>query len=174
MKYDDWNPTPATAARAAKIWRMMLENPKYDNGAEGLTGLLLQSLASKYKSNATPEILDAFEKEMTALLLTPDENGYCETYFSCDYGPDVKLSQLAEKVGLEMQFPIKTSMNIHPDYVSYRFGYSAPWIYHYLLSNGRWLVTTLSGQEIEAVKKHLVDGAPFTWTVEDSSTIKNV
>lgn len=167
MNYKDWNPTPATAARAAKIWRRMLEKPKYDNGDTGLTGFLLQEIASHYKSNATPEILDAFEKEMTTMLLTPNEDGRCETNFYCDYGPDKKLIELAEKVGLKMEFPIKTSMNIHPDYVTYRFGYSAPWVYHYLLSNGRWFVTTLVGDEIESIKKHLVDGTPLSWTVED-------
>ena len=165
---DEYNPSEHTAARAALLWKRMLANPKFDNGDKGFTGIMAAGLAAMIPANTTADLLDAFEVKLREAILTPDERGYFEAgRLSVDYGPDHILDATAKAVGLKVEFPWKTSMSIHRDYLTVRGGYSAETLNHYRLPNGKWLVTSLYGSEIEKIKKFAMDGTVPTFTVED-------
>lgn len=167
-----YNPTERTAKKAAEIWKGLLRAPKYDNGDHGPTGAMTQFLVSKLKSNATEEILEVFGEELVKLILTPSDTSpdyYPNSRLHVDYDPCKPLRTAAEIAGLKMEFPWKTNMNIHADFVSVAAGYGSDWVNHYALDNGKWLVTTITAShtELEMIKAHVMAGAPLTFKVED-------
>ena len=93
-------------------------------------------------------------------------NYLSETYYfnsglHTDYGPDLILSQAAEKAGIDDRlFSIKSNVWIDKNYVSCRFGYGADTDYHYLLPDGRWLITKLLGSDISKVFDYVMGGKP--------------
>lgn len=167
MSRYDYKPNPRIVARAANLWIGLLSNPKYDNlGAnspEPLGSVRVNRMASIMTSllpkNNTQDVLQRFGKELEKILLAPYEwqsewNGKKETHvsifreLSVDYHPDVALSSAAKAAGLEMKFPWKTSMWIDEQWLSLSCGYGAPTVYHYPLTNGRWLTAKLSGDDM--------------------------
>lgn len=169
MSDTSYNPTKKTADRAAELWRSMLSRPKFDNGDSSSNGGIASMMATMIPTNTTAALLDAFAEKLSERILTPSERS--PDYFDCanlsvDYGPCMALSECAESVGLDCQFPWKTTMWVHADSVSVRNGYGAETIYHYALSNGKWLITTLQGSAIEDIKKHVVEGTPLEFKVE--------
>lgn len=145
----------------------MLRNPKYDNGDNSFAGMVTQTLAHMVReAKPTPmDAIDRFGVELKKILMAPLEweaksyrQGEPTTkyttlfdYMSVDYGPDIPLSEAAKRAGLEMEFPWKTSMSLREDSVCLSYGYGAPYVYHYPLSGDRWLVTTLSGNDIDKI-----------------------
>ena len=170
---DNYAPTELTAKRAASIWRKLLADPVYDNLGDGPaspedrfnTGMA-NAMISMLPNNATNELLDAFETKLAKELLNETRDPYIRTSLSVDYHPCEILQFCADRVGLNMQFPWKTSMNVHGDHLSVRAGYGAPSMFHYPLPDGRWLVTTLHGSDISKVID-LVQGGTPEFTVED-------
>jgi len=148
----------------------MLDQPKFDNGDSSLHGFMAVSLVESIPTNTTPDLLDAFGEELVKRILTPSDHDpeYFEgSNLSVDYNPCPALSESAFAVGLECGFPWKTTMWVYADSISLRHGYGAKTVFHYALGNGKWLVTTLSGSEIELIKKHVTDGSPLEFRVED-------
>ncbi len=152
----------------------MLRNPKYDNGDNSFAGMVTQTLAHMVRE-AKPTSMDAIDRfgvELKKILMAPLEweaksyrQGEPTTkyttlfdYMSVDYGPDIPLSEAAKRAGLEMEFPWKTSMRLCENYISLSYGYGAPYVYHYPLSDDRWLVTTLSGNDIGKIISLIEDG----------------
>ena len=76
-------------------------------------------------------------------------------------GADVFLRQAAERAGLKMEFPWKTTMHVENEYVCVSNGYGSAYVYHYPLSGDRWLATTLHGDDISKVIA-LVEGVEYT------------
>jgi hypothetical protein len=162
-------PSDLLVKRAVELWKRMLRSPKFDSGDNGPTGGMASMLASMIPTNTTEELLDAFGEELAKKILAPSEHNrdyYPNTGLHVDYGPDKNLSDAAEAAGLKVQFPWKTNMWIGEDYISVRYGYSAEVVYHYPLNDGKWLVTYLSGSEIEKIKKFVADGTLPEFTVE--------
>ena len=166
-----YTPNERIVDRAVAIWVELLTKPKYDNlGKDSrepiesrVQNTMASMLASKLKKNNTPDVLLKFAKELKPFLMEPTEytttNYKQETftdkrlfnYLSVDYHPDIPLRMAAERAGLEMEFPWKTSMFLDNEYVSVANGYGAERLYHYPLSNDRWLVTALTGDDISKV-----------------------
>jgi len=162
-------PTERTAKRAAELWKRMLAKPKFDNGDNSLTGGMAVAMVSMIETNTSTELLDAFGEKLVEKIMTPCERSpdyYEATRLIVDYGPCPALDEAAKEVGLKVQFPWKTSVNVYSDTVTARYGYSAETINHYALKDGRWLITTLSGSAVEDIKSHVVDGTPLEFTVE--------
>lgn len=169
MRDDDgYNPTEVTAKRGAKLWRKALENPVFDNGDPSETGFMGAMMTRMIKVNTTPELLDKFEVELAKRIMTPEGRGYYRSaQLSCDYGPCPALDESAVAVGLDCQFPWKTHMHIYGDRISFSQGYGAPYEQHYLLEDGRWLVTSCDGPDIDKIKRYLVHGEPLEFKVQD-------
>jgi len=133
----------------------MLESPEYkavsENSApeDRLNMGIAASMAKQIPSNATPERLDAFADALRRRLPGEAHGDYISV--GVDYGPDKILSDAAEDAGLDMQFPWKTQMWISHGTVSVSAGYGAPQVFHHPMADGRWLVTTLYGSDIDKV-----------------------
>lgn len=169
MRSSDYNPSERTARKAAELWKKMLASPKFDNGDETEKGGLATLLAHLVPVNTTEDLLDKFAEKLVEQIMTPgksDPDYFPGSNLHVDYGPDLTLSECAEAVGLKCQFPWKTNMWIRRDVVSVSHGYGAEQINYYALENGRWLVTTLSGSEVEKIKKYVTDGTLPDFKVE--------
>ena len=171
-----YKPNPRIVDRAVALWIEMLRAPKYDNlgpnSPEGfgvvLSNTMASVLAHAAPKNNTPEVLARFGAELKGILLhgfTTTNLGrsyhHIPTYLSVDYEPDTCLAAAAERAGLKMEFPWKTSMAIDENSLSIVNGHSAPQEYHYPLSGDRWLVTRLRGEDMSKIIA-LVEGGVLT------------
>ena len=150
----------------------MLQNPKYDNlgsnspeTPETVRACTMSSmLAHVSNKNNMPDVLQKFGEELRKILLAPldweyvnphnkEVNKYSTLFrqLSVDYGPDIPLSKAAERAGLKMEFPWKTTMSLNEDYLSLGYGYGAPYVYHYPLTGDLWLTTTLYGDDMKKI-----------------------
>lgn len=175
MGNDEWTPSEATAKRAAELWKRMLSNPKYDNVGENpspqdaLTGALARSLVAQVPNNAHDGMLEKFADLLEHKLLDTAVAEYERGCISVDYGPCPLLKDVADRVGLEMEFPWKTTMWVRRNYVSVSAGYGAEPVYHYPLVDGRWLVTTLQGSDIQKVIECVETGVLPEFEIEECS-----
>jgi hypothetical protein len=154
--------------RAITLWQDILRGPKYDNGDKSAMGGLGMALAFQLASKHTPteEQIAAFGEALFTALSTPDEYGVYPYGLHVDYHPDRVLGDAADAAGINpSRFSIKTGMWINHGFVSISEGYGAESVNHYPLEDGRWLVTTLSGSDIDKVKEYVLGGAP-TFTVK--------
>ena len=171
-----YTPNERIVDRAVEIWKRLLREPKFDNGDKSFTGLMGQTFAGMVNdktNNSTDEILDKFGVELKVLLMSevtleelqgkpPAEKPfpYYHNSLGVDYGPDWILSAAAQRAGLTTQFPWKTNMSISENYVCLGSGYAAPWVYHYPLKDGRWLLAKLSGEDVAKVIEYVEGGSP--------------
>jgi hypothetical protein len=135
--------------RAVAMWRLLLTNPKFDNGDDssaGGVGFMLAILANQ-KANNTDENLDAFAKELKGRILAAKESEYFDVrWLEVDYAPCSVLAESANAVGLAIPvWPCKTRVTIDSDYMCVQSGYGASRQYHYPPSDGKWLITDLLG-----------------------------
>lgn len=169
-RYNEYKPNERIVERAVFLWMEMLERPKYDNfGADSpespdsiRANTMASILAGALPKNNTPEVIQRFGEELRKILLAPLEwesefGGKKKKYttlfnhLSVDYHPDIPLRTAAERAGLQMEFPWKTTMNISEGHLSLGYGYGSPYVYHYPLTRDRWLVTTLCGDDIAKI-----------------------
>jgi len=171
MRNEDREPTEQTARRAVELWKRLLKNPKYDNGAEDQANKMAQLLAMGLNKNNTDEKLKAFGDELFKKIMNKDEPNYSRTSLCVDYGPDKTLDDCAKAAELKMEFPWKTNMYIYKDSVSVRAGYGAESENHYPLGDGRWLVTTLSGSDIDQVIEYVKGEKPLVLNIEEKMEV---
>ena len=96
-----------------------------------------------------------------------DSDEYFPKWLDVDYGPCKELANAADKAGIpKSQFSCKSTVSMHDNHVSTSFGYGAENINHYPLSDGSWLLTTLSGSDMDKVKQSALDGNPLGLTIE--------
>lgn len=168
-----YTPNERIVDRAVAVWIALLEKPKYDNLGKNsgespdsiLANTMASMLASQCNRNNTPEVLTKFGVELKKLLMNETEYEYkswkegepstfhkmLPSHLSVDYHPDATLAMAAELVGLDMQFPWKTSMTLSETYLCVSCGYGAGYEYHYPLKDGRWLVGQLSGDDVSKI-----------------------
>ena len=99
---------------AAKWWRDVISDSKFDNGDASEVGLFTKTLAYMLadKNKATKEQLDSFEEELCKILLT-EENHVC---LMVDYNPCKMLCDVANLSNISTSlFPYKTLMDINFD-----------------------------------------------------------
>jgi len=171
--YKEYEPNEKICKRMSQVWRKMLEAPKYDNGDETDNGGIAAMLGSMQAKNNTPEVLVKFEEELFNLLMTKslkytaDDEGRYPDYLDVDYHPCQTLTDAADKAGLKMEFPWKTTSRISADYISVSAGYGARSTYHYPLEDGSWLLTTLCGddRDVTMLKEYATEH-PDKFTIE--------
>lgn len=153
-------PDPILVDRAVQLFVDACRTPKHDNGDTSLNGFMVSALASLAPNNATDELLLAFAAELRKRLLTPNESGYYRDELKVDYHPGAVVGDAADAVGLEMAFPIKTSIVIFGGCVRSQIGSSGPYQWHYQIDDGRWLVSSLQGDadDIDTIKQLVRDG----------------
>lgn len=159
--------------RAVVLWKRLLSAPKYQAvcDSSGPEDKRIMGMASKMAqmipSNSTPELLDKFGDALKrGIIKTVVEQPRYFPGLHTDYGPDRILGDAAEEVGLKMEFPWKTNMNIRDDCVSVSAGYGSDYVYHYPLSGGRWLVTTLRQLDSAKVAELVEEGDADVFTIE--------
>lgn len=174
MTHQPYTPNERIIDRAITLWKRALEAPIYRNeplGAATSQNLMAGVMATMIPKNNTPDVLDAFGRELKDSLMrqhqgerNPDYLFY-ERSLCVDYDPCTLLAKAATTAGLRMQFPWKTYMDIQQDCLSFSMGYGAETIYHYPLANDRWLLTSLRGGDISKVIA-AVDGGELKLLVE--------
>lgn len=169
----EYKPNPIIIARAAELWKRALAAPIYQNEEPGhetglnmMTGMLAAKMAAQ--NAPTPEALDKFGAALIESLMQPREGGrFFERSLTVDYGACEMLRAAAEKAGITMDFPWKTYMRIEDDSVSFSMGTGARRLYHYPLSGGRWLITTLSGDDMAKIIAQVEAGVDAGLTIEE-------
>jgi len=164
------NPTKETAKYAANIVKEWLEDIHLmDNGEQDLEKKIFIDVMSMKIQEANPvskETIEAFIEDLEQEILKEKDGYHPLSSIRIDYGPPRELMELAEKHGIHYShFPIKTTLFIDSDYISISKGYGSPYVYHYLLSSGKWLITTLYGEYIDKIKDHVVNGTELCWEV---------
>jgi hypothetical protein len=173
MSREEYIPNERIVDRAVSLWVGALHKPNYNNGG-GAESFMASALASMLPKNNDEETLARFGVELKKLLMEGEVKQYGggdpythhATYLSVDYGPDGTLRAAADAAGLKMEFPWKTSMHLWTGYVQFSMGYGNRGLYHYPLSGGKWLLTTLAGAPehvqglCELAEKMLADGFP--------------
>jgi hypothetical protein len=156
--------------KAVDLWCKKLVAPSFDNGdksergfmAAGLTGMVVEK-----ETEGIHDMADRIEKFRAAvtdeLIRLRDNPGKDECFsfgLDTDYHPCRILAEAAEKAGIpESLFSWKSSVSMREDYVSTSFGYVAPYIRYYPLSDGRWLVIDLTGyNDMQKVIDSVVNG----------------
>jgi len=186
----DYKPNPTIIKMACELWSQMLSNPKFDAlGKDGFRDdpndsmFMAQGLASVLADNnkATEESLQKFKEILYNLLnsklkLNNDtkeyeicEEGHYYTSLNVDYHPDCILSKAAKEAGISEEiFPWKTNMYIYKNGLSISYGYGAE-LLHYYPFDKKWLITTLSGSEINKVIEYLCGKKPEFTVIENCS-----
>jgi hypothetical protein len=169
-----YTPNEIIIDRAVEIWKRAVRNPTYDMFAKNdvtsdrTTEVMCASLATMgNKNNKDENVLQKFGEELKKILMTKNEN--FDSYprrLDVDYHPCNELQRAAINSGLKVNFPIKTNMSIGEDSLSFTMGYAAPYVKHYPMPNGKWLLTDLSGEDVQHVIKHITDGTPLVLTIE--------
>jgi hypothetical protein len=167
-------PNDRMIKRGVDIWCKKLFTPVFDNGDNSEAGGMAHVLATmnilndKAKIDDMPEKVEIFREALTDILIKErDENEYFRGWLSVDYGPCTQLHDAAEIAGIpDSQFSIKSDVSIRCDCVSTSFGYAADHIYHYPLEDGKWLLTSLSGSDIDKIIASASKGNPLDFIIE--------
>ena len=151
--------------RAAFLWRMMMEDGKYDNGDDEPIGFMLHAMAKK---PITTKQLDDFEESLIKLISADVERqmskynvpiSRCYVRLSVDYHPEKILSAAADAAGISHNnFPIKSSVSIgfEKENINVSYGYSSNGENHYH-SDGKWLVLD-TWEFVQKYVSHKFDG----------------
>jgi len=178
-----------TLERAVELWCRALKNPRYDNGDKSQTGFMsmaLQTLAADKDLKKVWDFSAAVERFRSILLeklkWLQDHDGepggeidgekraivYFPHHIGCDYNPDPVLREAAAAAGIpESAFSWKSHVGFYRSgFVTASFGYRAPTIYHYPLTDGSWLLCSLSGEDMPAIIRAVEAGQLPELTVE--------
>lgn len=161
-------------SRAVELWCRKLFAPKFDNGDDseaGFIGGMLATINLHKTKDAETNLSDKVEVFRTSLTKALIELRGSEEYFypwlNVDYYPCELLSNAAKEAEIpERLFSCKSSVKISDDYVTESFGYGAETFFHYQLSDGKWLITSLSGSDIDKIKNQIMNGNDLGLTVE--------
>lgn len=163
-------------SRAVEMWCRKLYTPVFDNGDSSSNGGVGQMLATMIIQSDKEEIddmdrrVDEFREILTSdLIARRDGDGYFPHWVDVDYHPCEVLANAADKAGIpHSQFSCKSSISIYPDKISVSFGYGAENKNHYLLPDGRWLITTLTGgkDDMRKIFDHVLNGNIMGFDVE--------
>ena len=160
--------------RAVELWCRKLNMPKFDNGDDSTTGIMSMMLATLNIHNDKDEISDmlkrieVFRKELTeAINKSYNDSGYYNSYLSVDYGPDKILHDAAVIAEIpSSQFSCKSTVSFSSDCVTTSFGYGAEGVNHFPLPDGRWLITTLRGSDINKIITQVMNGNDLGFEIE--------
>lgn len=160
--------------RAAELWGRKLHNPAFDNGDNSAAGGMTHMLATMNIQSAKGDVgdivksVEMFKKELVKSLIAARESGeYFPTWLDTDYHPCKELAEAAGKAGIPGSlFSCKSSVSMYEDSVGTSFGYGAGTVYHYPLPGGKWLITSLRGEDISKIIDLVVSGNDLGLEVE--------
>jgi hypothetical protein len=161
--------------RAVELWCRSLLTPVFDNGDNTSTGAIGYTIATmniqndKSKIDDIEERVEKFREILTKdLLALRDGEGHFPRWLDVDYGPCEVIAKAADKAGIpHSQFSCKSSVSMSPEKVSASFGYGGEHVNHYLLVDGRWLVTTLyGGSDMDKIFDNVLNGNTLGLEVE--------
>lgn len=184
--WGSYQPNETIVDRAVELWVRAINKPKFDNGGKDFGNFMAGQLAGMMADKHVPTEgqLAVFRMELKTLLMnevsmeqlrdepeTEKSLRYFHTSLGVDYGADLILSCAAKRSSIhESLFPWKTNMSLSAGYVCFGVGYQSPWMYHYPLSDGRWLVTQLAGEDIGKVIEYVEGGKP-EFDIEEASVV---
>ena len=151
-------PSDRIIYRAVELWCRKLKEPVFDNGDNSHTGLLTNILADniiqcdKSKIDDLDERINKFKEILTKKLiaLRDDDSGLFPKWLDVDYHPCKILTDSANIANIPLSlFSCKSTVNIEHDKIRASFGYAAPYVYHYPLPDGKWLITTITANNEE-------------------------
>ena len=161
--------------RAVDLWCRKLHTPVFDNGDDSEHGGLSTALATlniqndKASTDNMTDRIEVFRAALTSEIvrLQEDPDEYLMCWLATDYGPEKLLADAANKAGIPTsQFSVKSTVQMNDGYVSASFGYGAGYENHYPLPDGSWLITTLTGSDIDKVISSAISGNPLELTIE--------
>jgi hypothetical protein len=166
-------PTDEILQRAAALWGRAIRSGGWDNGDDSdragfaVAMVALNRDAAMRTSNASKEaMVVAFEAALVLALKANRDAAAAEpgkvwfrSIIGCDYSPDEILGRACEVSGLPaILLPCKSTVYLNHDHVGSRFGYGGQHLNHYPLGGGRWLLTTLSGEDMPIVIRAVQEG----------------
>lgn len=122
------------AQLASDWWTNVVTQPKFDNGDKSAEGMFTSAIASLSVRNIAGSDVANFNKELYNHILNrlKDVTDVSSIIYSCDYGPDRYLRDIAEKNNIPINnFPWKTTMWIYNDACLVKYGYDAEINYIY-------------------------------------------
>ena len=160
--------------RAVELWCRSLFNPAFNNGDNSEAGAMGHMLATMNMQNAKAGVddlrsrVEIFRKTLIANLIKKRDGG---DYFNCwldtDYHPCADLAEAAAIAGIPNSlFSCKSSVMMREGCVNSSFGYGIEGQNHYPLPDGKWLITTLSGGDIDKVINQVIEGNLMGLVVE--------
>ena len=165
--------------RAVELQCRKLFTPKFDNGDNSDSGFIGSCLATINIHNAKsctddlPGKVEVFRVSLTkALIKSRDDelegSGCFNSWLDVDYHPCETLRNAAKEAGIpESLFSCKSTVDIRHNCVTESFGYGAETFFHYQLLDGRWLITSLSGSDIDKIKEQVMNGSDLGLTIEE-------
>lgn len=167
--------------RAVDLWCRKLRAPIFNNGddsREGDFGAVMATLNIEAAQRAEGDLdskIEVFRAKLISILVDKkvkqsQRRGYFWAELSTDYAPEEDLADAAKEAGINYKlFSVKSSVYINSGYVTSSFGYGDEQVNHYPLENGGWLITTLSGGEMDKVIASVAKGNPLGLKVEHQS-----
>lgn len=135
---------------------------KMEDYAEAVSkfGRLLSTRLKFLRDNeGKPRPADEIERDKARGATYAAETYWLETILSSDYGPGRLLSEMADLAGIpHSAFSYKSTVRFDHTSVSASFGYGAEHRQHYPMPDGGWLITTLSGSDIDKVIEAVAEG----------------
>ena len=162
--------------RGVDLWCKKLFTPEFNNGDETIQGNMCEILATETIMSVKSKIPDLenrvekFRKELTDILRESISEYGFHAYLRVDYHSCQELAEAATKAEIPLcLLSVKSSVEIYEDHVSSSFGYGSPYINHFPLLDGRWLLTDLRGKldgDFQKILQHVHDGNSLGFTVE--------
>jgi hypothetical protein len=160
--------------RAVVVWKRLLWCPQYkatcehDSREDQERMGMAATMACMIPSNLNAERLNRFGDALADHLRSECEKREYVS-LSVDYGPDTVLAACAKAADLTMEFPWKTRTSITPKYIAVSAGYGVEEVYHYPLSNGRWLLVRLCGSDVTKVIELVEKGIDTSFEIEEAT-----
>lgn len=162
-------------SRAVDLWCKKLFKPVFDNGDDsevGAIGGILATVNIQRAKNGIDDLqarVEVFRKTLIeSLIETRDSEDYFNRWLDTDYHPSPELAKAADIAGIPHSlFSCKSSVMMREGCVTSSFGYGADNQNHYPLPDGRWLITTLSGSDMDKVIDQVMGGNLMGLTVEE-------
>lgn len=87
------------AQLASDWWTNVVTQPKFDNGDKSVEGMFTSAIASLSVKNIAGSDVASFNRELYNHILNrlKDVTDVSSIIYSCDYGPDRNLRDIAEK-----------------------------------------------------------------------------
>lgn len=163
--------------RAVDLWCRKLNSPSFDNGDDSPNGCMCMMLATlnidaaKKSAGNLDAKIEVFRESLTSMLVKErDSKEHFYPWLDVDYHPSKQLADAATAADIPSDlFSVKSTVSFSEGCVRSTFGYGAEAVFHYPLGDGRWLVTTLAGSDIEKVIDQVLSGNDMGLKVEVAS-----